>query len=55
MHVQIKQSLAHLQDLILTLTGVFCISYVLIPAKKGLNFVDVLENALFLHVFGFEL
>ena len=32
MHVQIKHSLAHLQDLIPTLTGVFCI-YILYQPK----------------------
>ena len=42
MHVQIKHFLAtHLQDLIPTLAGM----------KK--NLVDVLENALFVHAFGY--
>ena len=44
MHVQIKHSLAHLQDLITTLAD-----------KVVINLVDVLDNALFVHVFGFEL
>ena len=42
MHVQIKHSLAHLQDLIPTLAGFM-----------QLNLVDVLENALFVHAFGY--
>ena len=40
----------HLQDLIATLAGIFI--YMFIPAKVRLNLVDVLENALFVHVFG---
>ena len=49
-HVQMKHSLAHLQDLIPTLAGV--VAYMFIPAKVGINLVDVLENASFVHVFG---
>ena len=41
---------SHLQDLIPTLAGIFI--YMFIPAKVRLNLVDVLENALFVHVFG---
>ena len=51
MHVQIKHSLAHLQDLIPTLAG--DMMYVLYHPKKGLNLVDVLENALFVHAFDY--
>ena len=42
LHVQIKHSLAHLQDL-----GWCYHLYILV----GLNLVDVLENALFVHAF----
>ena len=42
MHVQIKHSLAHLQDLIPTLAGV--ITYIFYTSR---SLVDVLENALF--------
>ena len=54
MHVQIKHSVSHLQGLIPTLAGVFCI-YILYQPKQGLNLVDVLENALFVYAFGFEI
>ena len=54
MHVQIKHSLAHLQDSIPTLAGIFYI-YNLYQPKEGLNLVDVLENVSFVHAFGFEL
>ena len=48
-----KHSLAHLQDLIPTLAGVVAYMFY-IPAKvqQGLNLVDMLENASFVHVFG---
>ena len=46
MHVQIKHSLAHLQDLIPTLADIKYIS-------DNTNLVDVLENALFVHAFGY--
>ena len=39
-----------IQDLILTLAGV--VAYMFIPAKVGINLVDLLENASFVHVFG---
>ena len=54
LHVQIKHSLAHLQDLIPTLAGIKCICKTYQP-RWGLNLVDVLENALFVHAFDFEL
>ena len=44
MHVHIKHSLAHPQDLIPTLADVFCI-HILYQPKLGLHPVDVLENA----------
>ena len=50
-HVQIKHSLTHLQDLIPTLAGVFTYIFY-INQKEGLNVVDVLENVLFVHAFG---
>ena len=54
MHVQIKHSLAHIQDLIPILAGInyTCKTH---QPKWGLNLVYVLENALFVHAFGFEL
>ena len=54
MHVQIKHSLGRLQHLIHILTGMFCI-YILYQEKYGLNLVDVLEKAIFVHAFGFKL
>ena len=54
MHVQIKHSLAHLQDLIPTLAGEKYIFKTHQP-KYRLNLADVLENASFVHAFGFEL
>ena len=45
-YVQMKHSLAHLQDLIPTLAGV-------IYTSQSLNLVDVLKNALFVHTFGY--
>ena len=51
MHVQIKHSLAHLQDIIPTLAG---IKYKC-KIHQELNLVDVLENAVFVHAFGIEL
>ena len=50
-HVQIKDSLAHLQDLIPTLAGV--IVYILYQPKYELNLVDMLENALFVPAFDY--
>ena len=50
MHVQIKHSLAYLQDLIPSLSDVFtpvCF------AKVGINLVDMLENAIFVQTFGY--
>ena len=44
LHVQIKNSLAHLQDLISALAGIKYICKVHQP-KQGLNLADVLENA----------
>ena len=41
-----KHFLAHLQDLISTLAGIK-------PAKVGIKSVDVLENASFVHTFGY--
>ena len=54
MHALTKHYLGHLQHLIPTLAGVFCI-YTLCQPKQGLNLVDVLDNALLVHAFGFEL
>ena len=53
MHVQIKHSLEHLQDLIPTLAGVIAYIHILYQAKYGLNLVDVLGNALFVHAFNY--
>ena len=47
MHVQIKHSLAHLQNLISTFTGMF--AYVFYQAKQG--YIYMLENTLFVHAF----
>ena len=44
-HVQIKHSLAYLQDIIPTLAG----GSVYYLPKYELNLVDTLENALFIH------
>ena len=54
MHVQIKHSLGRLQHLIPILAGMFCI-YILYQEKYGLNLVDVLGKAIFVHAFGFKL
>ena len=55
MHVQIKHSLAHLQDLIRTMAGIKYIAMQNTPAELGIKSnVDVLKNALFIHVFGFD-
>ena len=51
MHVQMKYSVAHPQDLIPTLADVLCICITCQP-KYGTNAVDMLENALFVHAFG---
>ena len=50
----IKHSLAHLQDLIPTVADIKYICKTHQP-KWGLNLVDVLEHALFVHAFGFKL
>ena len=44
-----------IQDLIPTLAGMFCIAIILYQPKLGLNLADLLENALFVHAFGFDL
>ena len=53
MHVQIKHSLEHPQDLIPTLAGVIAYIHILYQAKYGLNLVDVLGNTLFVHAFNY--
>ena len=54
MHVQIKHSLAHLQDLIpFSLAGIKYIHMQTQHSKLGLNLVDVLQNTLFVHAFGY--
>ena len=53
MHEQIKHSLAHLQDLIRTLVGVIIYVFYTSQCSLRLNFVDVIENALFVHAFGY--
>ena len=53
-NVQIKHSLAHLQDLISTLGGVNAYMFYTSQSRlNGLNLVNVLENALFVHSFGY--
>ena len=50
----IKHSPAHLQDLIPTLVGVISPSYIFYTSQsRDKIFVDVLENALFVHAFGY--
>ena len=53
MHAQLKHSLAHLQDVIPTLPGMFCIR-IFVPAKVGITSYRCAEIALFVHAFGFE-
>ena len=47
MHVQIKHSLAHLQDLMPTLAGIITL------AKVGIEYVDVATRKCFVHMFGY--
>ena len=56
MHVQIKNSLAYLQDLVPTLIGVSAYVYEFYDihyVKQGLDLVDMQENALFVHAFSY--
>ena len=53
MHVQVKHFLAHLQNLIPTLAGIIVYIRILYHLKWRLNLVDVLENGLFVHAFGY--
>ena len=51
MYVQIKHSLAHLQDLIPTLAGVIAYTHILYQPKYGLNLVCRCARECFIYTF----
>ena len=53
MYVQIKHSLAYLQDLIPTSDGVITYIFYTSQSRDLILHIDVLENALFVHAFGY--
>ena len=55
MHVQIKSSLAHLQDLIPSLAGIIYVYMQSTPAKVGIKSCRCARECFFVHAFGFEL
>ena len=52
-HIQLKHSLAHLQDLANPYFGWCACINILYQPKQELNLVDMLENAFFVYAFGY--